>query len=169
MLKIRLQRVGRKHDPQFRIVVTEHTRAAKKGNIVEALGTFNPKLDTRVVDAERVKYWMSVGAQPSDSVHNILVENKILKDKKRNVLPKKTPIVKEETENQAEAPAEAKKEEAPSAKEKSVEADNKEELAQDEVAAPALEKVEEPAPAVEVKSEEVKEETPAEESKVKGG
>ncbi len=95
MLKIRLVRIGRKNDPTFRVVVTEHTRGPKSGNYVEILGNYNPKVDNIVLEGERIKYWISKGAQVSDTVHNILVGQGIIEGKKVNVLPKKSPIVKD--------------------------------------------------------------------------
>ena len=87
MLKIRLQRIGRINSPAYRIVVTEHARAAQAGKFVEKLGTYNPKSKERTLNADRVKYWMSVGAKPSDTMHNMLVSLGIVGGKKINVLP----------------------------------------------------------------------------------
>jgi small subunit ribosomal protein S16 len=95
MLMIRLQRIGRRNHAEFRVVVTEHARAATSSNYVEALGHYNPHTNTTVVDAERVKAWIAKGAKPSPTVHNLLVTQKIIEGKKVNVLPKKNPIVKE--------------------------------------------------------------------------
>ena len=95
MLKIRLQRVGRINSPAYRIVVSEHARAAKKG-LLEKLGTYNPKTKERAINAERVKYWLSVGAQPSDTMHNMLVSLGIITGKKINILPKYKEPAKEE-------------------------------------------------------------------------
>lgn len=95
MLMIRLQRVGRKNYAEFRIVVTEKTRAAKSSNYKELLGHYNPHVDSVTVNAERVLHWISQGAQVSDTVHNLLVSQKIIEGKKINVLSKKTPIKKE--------------------------------------------------------------------------
>ncbi len=106
MLKIRMQRVGRINMPSYRIIVVEHTEGPKTGNIVEKVGTYNPRSKERVLDAERIKYWMSVGAQPSDTVHNMLISQGILSGKKINVLPKFVEPVKEEVvEEKAPAPA----------------------------------------------------------------
>jgi small subunit ribosomal protein S16 len=96
MLVIRMQRIGRINEPHFRVVVTEHTNAAKRGRYVELVGTHNPKLKKTELKAERIKYWISVGAQPSDTMHNMLVSKGIVKGKKVNVLPKKSVPVKEE-------------------------------------------------------------------------
>jgi small subunit ribosomal protein S16 len=115
MLKIRLQRVGRINDPSYRVVVTEHARAPKAGKFVEKLGTYNPKTKVRTLDAERVKYWLSVGAKASGTMHNMLITAGIISGKKVNVLPKKSPPKKEEPASEtpaegaapAETPAEA--------------------------------------------------------------
>ena len=108
MLKIRLSRTGRINQPSYRIIVTEHARAAKTGKIVEQLGTYNPKTKERTINADRVKYWISVGAQPSDTMHNMLLKLDIIKGKKINVLPKKSPPKKEGEEvAKAEVAAEA--------------------------------------------------------------
>jgi small subunit ribosomal protein S16 len=112
MLKIRLQRVGRKNDASFRVVVTESQRGPKAGKVVEKLGSYDPKRDVSEIKKDRVLYWMSVGAQASGTVHNLLVSNKIIDAKKVNVLPKKTAPVKEVEEVKEEAPkAEAPAEE----------------------------------------------------------
>lgn len=105
MLMIRLQRVGRRNHAEFRVVVTEKARAAQSSNYKELLGSYNPHTNTAEIKADRVQYWIGVGAQVSDTVHNLLVEKKIIEGKKKNVLPKKTPILKEEVK--AETPAEA--------------------------------------------------------------
>lgn len=117
MLKIRMQRTGKINDPSYRIVVTEHTSAPQAGNFVEKLGTYNPKTKTNTLDGERAKYWLSVGAKASGTMHNMLVSLGIVSGKKVNVLPKKTVPKKEEVAAEAApvaAPAsEEKVEEAP--------------------------------------------------------
>jgi len=95
MLMIRFQRIGRTNDPAFRIAVLEKERAAKAGNIVELLGTYNPRSKALTLDADKVKKWISQGAQPTDSIHNLLISKGIIEGKKINVLPKKTVPVKE--------------------------------------------------------------------------
>jgi small subunit ribosomal protein S16 len=91
MLMIRFQRIGRTNDPAFRIVVLEKERAAKAGNIVELLGTYNPRSKALTLNEEHVKDWIKKGAQPTGSIHNLLVNKGIIEGKKINVLPKKTP------------------------------------------------------------------------------
>jgi len=111
MLKIRLQRVGRKNDPSFRIVITDSKNGPKSGRALEVLGSYDARHGEPQIDGDRVKHWISMGAQVSDTMHNLLVKNKIIEGKAVNVLPKKSPIVKEKTEE--EKAAEEKKEEAP--------------------------------------------------------
>lgn len=121
MLKIRMQRTGRINQPSYRIVVVEHTASPKAGKYVDKVGTYNPHSKERTLNEERIKYWISVGAQPSDTVHNMLVSLGIVKGKKINVLPKFVEPAKPEEPAEAEAtpavaeaevPAEASAEEA---------------------------------------------------------
>jgi len=95
MLAIRLQRVGRKNDPSFRVIVTDSKMKPKTGNFLEVLGSYNARQGKPVIDTERAKHWLSMGAQASGTVHNLLVDLKAVAGKKVNVLGKKTPIVKE--------------------------------------------------------------------------
>src|SRR3989338_8609610 len=91
MLMIRFQRIGRVNDPAFRIVVLEKERAAKAGNVVEQLGTYNPRSKALTLDAGAVKKWIANCAQPTGSIHNLLINKGIITGKKVNVLSKKTP------------------------------------------------------------------------------
>lgn len=100
MLRIRLQRVGRKHEPSFRIVLTESQNSTKSGRIKEVLGSYDPRFNNPQVVADRVKYWISVGAKPTDTMHNILVGLKVVAGKKINVLPRKRPILKEDSKGE---------------------------------------------------------------------
>lgn len=114
MLKIRFQRIGRKNDPAYRMVVTEQARGPQAGKNVAVVGTHHPKTKQTAIDADAVKLWLSRGAQASGTVHNLLITKGIITGKKINVLGKKTPIVKEQpavSAQQSEAPAPA--EEAP--------------------------------------------------------
>jgi small subunit ribosomal protein S16 len=90
MLIIRLQRVGRVHEPTFRIVLTDSKYGPKSGKPTEVLGSYDPRegKGKTQVDAEKAKYWISKGAQLSETVHNIFVDLKIVSGKKINVLPK---------------------------------------------------------------------------------
>lgn len=155
MLKIRLQRVGRKNDPSFRVVVTDSRRGPKSADYVELLGSYNPRQKTKAFKADRIKHWIDMGAQVSGTMNNLLINEKIITGKKVNVLGKKTPIVKEVTEEEAAKEADAPTEEA------TTEASTDDAHAEAEVPA-------EEAPKEEEKKEEVKEEpeeTPKEEPK----
>ncbi len=104
MLRIRLQRVGRKNIPVFRLVLTDSKNSTKSGRYLEILGSFDAHDDTKqTVDGERVKHWIAMGAKPTDTVHNFLINKKVITGKKINALPKKTPIKKDAPA--AEAPA----------------------------------------------------------------
>jgi small subunit ribosomal protein S16 len=98
MLKIRLQRIGRKNDPAFRVVLTDSKNSTKSGRFLEILGTYNPKgADKNLrknLENDRIKYWMSKGAQCSPTMHNFLVHDGVIPGKKKNVLPKKKPTQK---------------------------------------------------------------------------
>ena len=125
MLMIRLQRTGRKHEPTFRLVLTDSKNGPKSGKFIEILGSHDPRhKDLTSIKADRIKEWMTKGVQLSGTVHNLLIEKKVIDGKKINVLPKKTPIVKEVVEEvKAEAPkAEVKAEEAAPVAEEVVEA-----------------------------------------------
>lgn len=118
MLRIRLQRVGRKHEPSFRLVLTESKNSTKSGRFKEILGSYDPRKSTdpavnggaSSLNAERIKYWLSQGASPTDTVHNLLIKHKVINAKKIDVsapsksvaesvapeVSKKIPMVKED-------------------------------------------------------------------------
>ncbi|KKU81868.1 MAG: 30S ribosomal protein S16 [Parcubacteria group bacterium GW2011_GWA1_47_8] len=150
MLNIRLQRVGRKNDPSFRVIVTDSKWKPKTGKFVEIIGSYDARKGSPVIKADRAKHWLSVGAQASGTVHNLLLDLKVIAGKKVNVLGKKTPIVKEApAEVVAEKPAEEapKKEETPASAIAEAVADKP------AVAEAALDKPAEEAPAEEILAE----------------
>ena len=79
MVKIRLQRFGAHKAPKYRIVAAD-SRAPRDGKFLEILGTYNPLTNpaTVNVDAEKVNAWIAKGAQPTTTVKNILVANKVI-------------------------------------------------------------------------------------------
>ncbi len=101
MLMIRFQRVGRRNDPAFRVVVTEKRSKPKSGEL-EILGSFHPKTKETRFKAERILHWLSQGAQASPRVHNLLISRGIIKGKKIPVAPAALPRAAAEL-----APAEA--------------------------------------------------------------
>ncbi len=142
MLMIRFQRIGRTNDPAFRIVVLEKERAAKAGNVVELLGTYNPRSKALTLNEEHVKDWIKKGAQPTGSIHNLLLNKKIIEGKKINVLPKKTPQKDEAAIAAAAAEAEAAKAAAAAP---AVEAPTEAEVVAEAEPAPAEAPIETPA------------------------
>ena len=93
MLKIRLKRVGRKHDPSYRVVLIDSSKGPQSGKVNEVLGFYDPRKDIKELENDRIKDLISKGAQVSDTVHNILVGEKVIEGKKINVLPQKSPVV----------------------------------------------------------------------------
>jgi small subunit ribosomal protein S16 len=83
MLTIRLSRVGKKKQPLYRFVIMDKKKDPW-GKSLEILGMRNPRTKETVLKADRIKYWIDKGAQASDSVWNILVDQKIVEGKKRN-------------------------------------------------------------------------------------
>jgi len=140
---IRLFRIGKKKQPSYKVVVTDKRNAPARGRFVEEVGTYNPLTKEAAFNKERIAYWLKTGAQASDTVHNLLIQNKVIEGEKRKMAFKK----------KAEEPApEVKPAEAPMAEEKPTEP----------------EPVKEETPAVEEKPAEteqpVVEEKPAEEA-----
>lgn len=142
MLVIRFFRIGKKNQPSFKIVVTEKTNSSRRGRFVEQVGTYNPTTKDKTLNVERVKYWLGVGAKPSETIHNLLVSEKVIEAKKIDLHKKsKTGAIAEKVEEKKP-------------KEESVEPEKSVEEKQESV----VEEKEEPE---EVK-EEVPEEKPAE-------
>src|SRR3990167_10429965 len=114
MLAIRLKRVGRTNDPSFRIIVQDHRRSPKKTRgLVEYVGSYDARKGAPQINGERVKFWISRGAQPSDTVHNLLIDAKVLTGKKVNAMNKKTKVVKEAPKEEPKATAAAEESVAP--------------------------------------------------------
>ena len=87
---IRLQRVGKIHTATFRVVVTEKT-AGPRRQYLELVGTLDRKTKKLNLNKERILYWISKGAKPSDTVHNLLVKEGVITGAKIAVhqMPKK--------------------------------------------------------------------------------
>lgn len=105
MLRIRLFRTGKKNRPFFRIVVTDKRNPPKAGRFLEILGFYDPLTKEKGFKKERVEHWLSVGAKASDSVHNLLIKEGILKGEKipvhkkskKEAAPQEQAEAKEET------------------------------------------------------------------------
>ena len=78
MVKIRLARGGAKKKPYYRIVVAD-VREKRDGKFIERIGFYNPMIQENrfEIDSERAKYWLSVGAQPTDRVRKLMKQAKI--------------------------------------------------------------------------------------------
>jgi len=156
MIKIRLSRGGTKKRPVYKVVIAD-SRRARDGRFIEKVGFFNPLLPKdkkeRVgLEAERIKYWLGQGAQPTTRVARILGENGIIAmpangSNPNKAIPKKERKKEGDEAAPAAAPAAAPKEEAPKA-EAAPAAAPKEEAPKAE-AAPAAEAPKEEAPKAE--------------------
>lgn len=112
MLSIRLNRVGKRKDARFRIIVQEKARSPFS-SYLEILGQYNPHAKSRVtnLNTERIKYWLACGAKPTATIHNIFVEHSLVKGEKIDLgrLKKKKKTASEkENEAAKEQPTEAK-------------------------------------------------------------
>lgn len=108
MLTIRLQRTGTKNRPTFRIVLAQKEKSASK-KFLEVLGHYNPRSkDFGIKDDARLKYWITQHVQLSPTVHNLLVEKKLVEGKKVKAWApkKKEGAAAEPAKPQAAAPAE---------------------------------------------------------------
>ncbi len=115
MLRIRLSRVGKKGQPYYRVVVAD-SESKRDGRIVENIGHYNTlvKPSTFVVKEDRVLYWLSVGAQPSETVRNFLEKRGTMKRLKRLRAGEPLEALVAEVEDVKAAPkAEPKKKAAP--------------------------------------------------------
>jgi small subunit ribosomal protein S16 len=81
MLMLKFQRVGRKNDPAFRVVVKEKRSKPKSGEL-EILGSYHPKTKHTVLKNERILYWLSKGAKATPTVHNLLITKGVIQGKK---------------------------------------------------------------------------------------
>ncbi len=106
MLTIRLSRMGKKKRPTYRLIVSEKARDPW-GRTTEILGHYDPRTKKAEFKKDRIAYWLSKGAQVSDTVWNLFLPMGLVQGKKRKVVAMPAP--------KAAAPAEAKKEEKPTA------------------------------------------------------
>ena len=88
MLAIKLQRIGKKHQPSYRVVVAEK-RSKTQGPPVEDLGSYNGFTKKAALKKERLLHWLTIGAQPTMTMHNLLVHEGVLAKPKRAIKMKK--------------------------------------------------------------------------------
>ena len=84
MLTLKLQRIGKKHQASFRLIVGEK-REKLDGKQLEDLGWYNPNGNKFALKNDRILYWISKGAQKTDSVHNLLLTAKVIEGEKKAV------------------------------------------------------------------------------------
>lgn len=91
MLAIRLTRIGKKNSPAYRVVVADKKRAVKR-KFIEILGHYNPILQPKQleINKDRAGFWLGRGAQPSDTVRNLMVDLGILDKKINKIYAKKS-------------------------------------------------------------------------------
>lgn len=113
MLMVRLQRIGKRGQAYFRIVVTEHT-TKPKGRYLELLGSYDPHKKILNAKADRIKHWLSVGAKLSPTVNNLLINNKVIEGEKvkawtaKKKIKDEAPQIKpDQTSPKIETPVEA--------------------------------------------------------------
>lgn len=126
MLVIRLRRTGKKHEPSYRIVVTDQ-RKSVNSQYLEMIGHYNPKTKVTVLDKEKALEWMKKGAKPSNTVSKILknekVEHKSIVIKQYRAVSKKELEAQKEVEEAEKAKEQAEKEAAKEAFDEKVEAE----------------------------------------------
>ena len=109
MLSIRFSRTGKKKQPYFRVILTEKQKDPW-GKYIELLGNYNPRTKEAKLKEDRIKYWLSVGAQCTVSIHNLLIKLGLIEGKKKN--PVKVSKTRQAKISKAKGEAEAKAEEA---------------------------------------------------------
>jgi small subunit ribosomal protein S16 len=89
-VKIRLRRVGRKKSPMYRIVVAD-SKSPRDGKFIEIVGQYQPRTGDKALNlvADRVNYWLNVGAQPTDTVRSLLRKAGLLKQRHESRLAEK--------------------------------------------------------------------------------
>lgn len=146
MVKIRLTRTGKKGAPHYRIIAIQ-AKTKRDGKALEYLGYYNPRTNpsTITLEKERIQYWLDQGAQPTDTVRRLLINNNVIEAPKEQKVFKKKPGRKRAERLEAEAEKQAAAEE-----EKKTKAEEKKEEVKEE-------------PKVEEKAEETKAEETVEE------
>lgn len=84
MLRIRMSRMGRKNFPTYRLIVSERTKDTF-GDLSQIVGNYNPHTKEVSLQKEKILHWISKGAQPTDTVHNLLVSQGVIQAKKKSV------------------------------------------------------------------------------------
>lgn len=162
MLSIRLFRTGKKKQAFFKIVVIDKRKPPRGGRFVEQVGFLNPLTKKKTLNTERIKYWLSKGAKPSDTIYNLLVKQGIVKGEK---IPVHHKVKKGKEEKKEVKPEIAKPEEKPTEEVKIEEKQEESKLEEKPVKETEEQKVE--AKQEELKPEEKPSESEAKEEETK--
>lgn len=130
MLAIKLQQTGKTNKKMFRVIISEKSRDPY-GRALEILGSYNPHSKELIVKADRVKHWISQGAQMTDTINNLLVGKNIIEGKKETATKKTKTSEKRLGQIKSKADKKTAKEATP-AKPKVVEDEVKEEEVKEE-------------------------------------
>jgi len=109
---IRLSRLGKRKQPSYRLIISEKHKDPW-GDYLELLGNYNPRSKELNIKEERIKYWLSKGAQCSNTVYNLLIKNGLISDSKKKKVVKITKKRKTKKEAEVAKSVAAKKEETP--------------------------------------------------------
>lgn len=120
MLAIKLAQTGKTNKKMFRLIISEKSRDPY-GNVLEILGSYNPHTKELAAKADRVKYWLSMGAQMTATVNNLLVHKQIISGEKVAASKAKGQSEKRQAQLKAKSDKKAAKEAAPVATETPVE------------------------------------------------
>lgn len=88
MVRIRLRRMGKKHQPTYRIVVAD-ARSPRDGKFIEIIGNYAPTRQPKIlnIDGARAKYWLGVGAQPSETVEYLFKKSGVVEGEAATAVP----------------------------------------------------------------------------------
>ncbi len=107
MITIRFLRIGKKKQPVFKIVVTDKKNPPSAGRFIDEVGFYNPITKENRIDKEKALNWINKGAQPSDTVRNLLIKEGVIEGKKvpkhKIVEKKEEPVVEEKPKAEAVA------------------------------------------------------------------
>lgn len=111
MVKLRLTRLGKTHAPFYRIVAIDN-RKSRDGQCLEVLGHYDPTKEPKIVkiNAERTKYWLSVGAIPTETVRSLIMKNTDIELKAKVIKKSKQVNIEEPKKEESKAETTVKEE-----------------------------------------------------------
>lgn len=130
MLRIRFFKTGKKHQPFFKIVVTDKDNPPQGGNFKAEVGNYDPRSKETELEQDKIEHWLEQGAQPTGRVHNLLVEEGVVEEEK--VAVHATKEAEEEIEEEPEQKEQAEEEQGEEAGEEREETEEVEEQDEEE-------------------------------------